>query len=352
MDNTAEIKTDLKVLAKKLSIMSDPNRLNTITMTELYDTAYKPRLPLIKDLLYPGTYIFAGSPKVGKSFFMLQLAYHISKGLPLWNFEVRKGKVLYLALEDTYARLQKRLFAMFGEEATDNLMLGLKAGNIEENLLDQLRAFMNDNPDTALIIIDTLQKVREGCGDKYSYAGDYDIVSSLKKFTDEFGITLIIVHHTRKQQADDSFDMISGTNGLLGAADGAFMLQKPQRDNSTFRLSVTGRDIYDRCVLLCRNYTTLLFEILSVSDGVYHEDEPNPLLEKVNAFLLSAGNVWTGSPTELAGVLGLDMKANKLTLKLNVSAEEMLERYGIEYENIRTHDGRKITLKLKSDASA
>ena len=36
--------------------------------------------PLIDGMLYPGTYIFAGAPKLGKSFFMAQLAYHISTG--------------------------------------------------------------------------------------------------------------------------------------------------------------------------------------------------------------------------------------------------------------------------------
>ena len=42
-------------------------------MNELFDTQYR-ALPLIDGLLYPGTYIFAGSPKLGKSFLMAQLA--------------------------------------------------------------------------------------------------------------------------------------------------------------------------------------------------------------------------------------------------------------------------------------
>ena len=49
--------------------------LNTISMTELYDTVYPPRKPIVNDLLYSGTYLFVGAPKVGKSFFMGQLAY-------------------------------------------------------------------------------------------------------------------------------------------------------------------------------------------------------------------------------------------------------------------------------------
>ena len=39
-----------------------------------------------------------------------------------------------------------------------------------------------------LIIIDTLQKVREVGGDKFSYASDYEIVTKLKEFSDKYGI--------------------------------------------------------------------------------------------------------------------------------------------------------------------
>lgn len=71
--------------------------LNTVSMTELYDTVYPPRRPIVNDLLYSGTYLFVGAPKVGKSFFMGQLAYHVAMGLPLWEYEVHQGTVLYLA---------------------------------------------------------------------------------------------------------------------------------------------------------------------------------------------------------------------------------------------------------------
>lgn len=67
--------------------------LETVSMMELYDTAYPPKLPIVDGLLYNGTYLFVGSPKIGKSFFMAQIGYHISKGLPLWGFSVRQGTV-------------------------------------------------------------------------------------------------------------------------------------------------------------------------------------------------------------------------------------------------------------------
>ena len=67
-------------------------------------------------------------------------------------------------------------------------------------------------------------------GDKFSYASDYEIVTKLKAFSDKYGICCLVVHHTRKMESSDSFDMISGTNGLLGAADGAFAVSYTHLD--------------------------------------------------------------------------------------------------------------------------
>ena len=90
-------------IQREMIRMMDPSYLKTVSMTELYDTVYKSKPPLIDGLLYPGTYIFAGAPKLGKSYLMAQLAYHVSTGTSLWNYTVRKGTALYLALEDDTA---------------------------------------------------------------------------------------------------------------------------------------------------------------------------------------------------------------------------------------------------------
>ncbi|MBQ9063302.1 MAG: AAA family ATPase [Eubacterium sp.] len=212
--------------AESSSVNSDKSSLQEVSMTELYDRVYEPKAPVVEGLLYPGTYIFAGSPKVGKSFFMAQLAYHVAAGIPLWEYQVRQGSVLYLALEDDYARLQKRLSRMFDVEGTDSLFFATDARSMAEGLEAQMEQFITKHSDTVLIIIDTLQRIRELGSEQYSYSKDYEVIKSLKSFADKHGICFLIVHHTRKMEAEDSFDMISGTNGLLGAADGAFVLKK------------------------------------------------------------------------------------------------------------------------------
>ena len=167
-----------------------PDYLETVSMTTLYDTDFEGQEPLIDGLLYRGAYLLAGSPKGGKSFLMAQLAYQVSTGTPLWNYPVRKGTVLYLALEDDYRRLQERSYRMFGTAENESLFFSVSAGQLGSGLDEQLTNFLREHPGTSLIIIDTLQKVREVDGDNYSYANDYQIITRLKALADSYGISI------------------------------------------------------------------------------------------------------------------------------------------------------------------
>ena len=116
--------------------------LKTISMTELYDMVYPPRMPVVEGLFYAGTYLFVGAPKVGKSFFMAQLGYHVSMGIPLWDYPVNRGTVLYLALEDDYGRLQKRLSRMFGLESAEDFHFATRSKSLSGGLEEQLTQFV------------------------------------------------------------------------------------------------------------------------------------------------------------------------------------------------------------------
>ena len=326
---------------RRILRLMDPHYLNTVSMTELYENVYQSKPPLIDGMLYPGVQLFAGPPKLGKSFFMAQLAYHVSTGTTLWGYPVRRGTVLYLALEDDYGRLQKRLYQMFGVESTDNLYFSVSAGQIGNGLDEQLENFVREHPDTVLIIIDTLQKVREMGGDKYSYANDYEIITRLKNFADSKGICLILVHHTRKQQADDPYDMISGTNGLMGAADGAFLLKKEKRTANAATLDVSGRDIQDQRFYLKRNTERLIWELEKIETEPWREP-PEPLLAEVAKHINAEQPDWEGTSTEFIELLGVDVQPNTLTYKLNVNAGRLLDEYHIQYSSSRNHNGRKV----------
>lgn len=337
---------DLEEIMRQISRVNDPAYLPTVSMNDLYERVYPGRPPVIDGLLYAGTYLFVGAPKVGKSFLMAQLAYHVSMGLSLWGYEVRQGTVLYLALEDDHRRLQERLYRMFGVESTGNLFFAIGAKQLGGGLEEQLKGFVREHPDTRLIIIDTLQKVREEDGGKYSYANDYEVITKLKRFADISGVCLLVVHHTRKQQADDKFDMISGTNGLLGAADGAFLLQKERRTDNAATLDISGRDQQDQRLYLKRDEERLVWE-LERRETELRQEPPDPVLEAVAALVTAERPEWRGTATELVAALGLDMKPNALAMRLNVRAWRLSYEYHIRYESARTHAGRSIKLTLE-----
>ena len=325
----------------------DPSYMKTVTMQELYQDIYSKKPPVIEGLLYQGTYLFVGSPKIGKSFFMAQLAYHVSTGTPLWDYPVKKGTVLYLALEDDYRRLQERMYRMFGTDSTENLYFSVSSKPLGNGLTDQLSGFIREHPDTTLVIIDTLQKIREVDSDSYSYAKDYEIINQLKQFSDSWGICLLLVHHTRKQKSSDNFDMISGTNGLLGCADGAFMLYKENRTSNKATLEISGRDQQDQKIHLIRDEEKLCWNFEKAETELWKEP-PEPLLECIANLVTEENPTWQGTATELIEKLGLDMKPNVVSLKLNVNAGRLMNDYSIRYTNKRNNSGRMIFFSLLS----
>ena len=322
--------------------MTDPYYIHVMTLSELYDTVYENKLPIIDGLLYAGVYLFVGAPKVGKSFLMAQLAYHVSTGKSMWEYNVHKYDVAYFALEDDFARIQKRLYRMFGSERNDNLLFATKVDSINGVLEQQLNSFQQTHPNVKLIIIDTLQKIRESSSD-YNYGNDYQVISKLKEFADSRGLCLLLVHHTRKQKSEDNFDMISGTNGLLGAADGAFILYKDKRTSNTATLEISGRDQQEQKLILVKNSETLYWELQSKETELWKEP-PEPLLEAIAEFITAENADWAGTATELLEKTNLNIPVNSITKRLNVNAGRLFIEYGINYKSSRTHDGRRIEL--------
>jgi RecA-family ATPase len=329
-----------------LQRISAPDYLHTVSLTELYDTVYQSKEQVIEGLLYSGVYLFAGAPKIGKSFFMAQLSYHVSSGISLWEYPVHRGEVLYLALEDDYARLQKRLSRMFGTDSTDSLHFATRAKNLCDGLDGQLKKFIREHIDTKLIIIDTFQKIREAVGEKYSYASDYEIVTKLKQLASQHNICVLLVHHTRKQSSDDCFDTISGTNGLLGAADGAFVLQKEKRTDSAAVLDIVGRDQQDQRLHLLFDRECCIWQLVNKETELWKEP-PDPVLDSVARLITADAPQWSGSASDLVVLLKMpDIQPNILTRRLNIGADRLWEEHGVRYENSRSHAGRIIKLAL------
>ncbi len=215
---------------------------------------------VIKELLPQGLAIIGGAPKVGKSWLMLDWCVRIAKGETIWNFPTTKGTTLYVSLEDTASRLQERLLSVTDE--APNVFFTTFSFKIGEGLEEQIKSFVADHPGTALIVIDTFQMIRN-TGSEVSYASDYNEIEILKKLTEELKITILLVHHLRKQGDSDPFNMLSGTNGLAGGVDTMFVLDKSKRCSANATLYCSGRDIEDREIELCFDKDNCVWNFVS-----------------------------------------------------------------------------------------
>lgn len=201
---------------------------------------------VVPGLLPEGVFLIAGKPKTGKSWLMLALAAAIAEGsCALGKYPTNYGRVLYLALEDTERRLQDRLRGMgYEDSAPDNLEFLLEHPRLDKSGLAELEAQLCNSPGIRLLVIDTLAKIRPASirGAKHDYEGDYGLIGSLAELSKKHRMSIVVIHHLRKLEAEDPFDQVNGSTGLTGAADGTFVLQRA-RNSRTAKLHMTGRDI-------------------------------------------------------------------------------------------------------------
>ena len=166
--------------------------LETITAEDLQNRTYEPT-PFLGDELIPeGLHILAGAPKIGKSWLALWLCLCVSQGQPLWNFATTQGEVLYLSLEDSFRRIQTRLFDLT-EDAPQTLHFAIMANTLKCGLEQQIEQFLTEHPNTKLVVIDTLQRVRSTGSDSNLYANDYQDIGLLKQLADKRHIAILLM---------------------------------------------------------------------------------------------------------------------------------------------------------------
>ena len=316
-------------------------KLQTVNAeTLLYEPLEKPSF-VVDSLIPTGLSLFCGSQKIGKSWLMLKLCLCVSQGIPLWDMPTMEGDVLYLCLEDTFCRIQDRLFRLT-DEASGRLHFAVASCKLSDGLIVQLEDYLKDYPDSRLIVIDTLQKVRTASKDN-AYASDYGDISLIKDFADRHSLAVIVVHHIRKQNDSDVFNKVSGTTGLTGSADATFVLQQESRASNAAKLYVTGRDTpYQEFTLRFRDCSWELVE-RKEQEQLAKEAIPDVLFRLVD--FMQDREEWSGTATELLEQMGeTGTPPNIMTKRLNEYCASFLSENNIRYGYHRKKGCREIFL--------
>ena len=103
--------------------------------------------------------------------------------------------------------------------------------------------------------------------------------------------------------------LFRSTTGLLGCADGSFLLEKEKRTSSKATLSIVGRDQPDQQLYLVKNQERLIWKLERKENELWKEP-PDPLLEEISRLLHGDLTEWQGSATELIALLNQDIQPN------------------------------------------
>ena len=323
--------------------MKKENRLLTIDGETLMSPPLTPLNFVVDTLLSQGLHILADSPKVGKSWLALWLCLCAAQGKPLWTFVTRPCEMLYLCLEDSFQRIQSRLFEIT-EDAPASVHFTTNSGTLGKGLEEQLCSFLAEHPDTVLIIIDTLQMIR-GTGYDNTYANDYRDLSVLKHIADTHGIAILLIHHLRKEFADDVFSRISGTTAISGAVDSSFTLIEDKRGSGKATLSCIGRDIEYRELTLERNAENV-WEL--VSDSRTQPELLGGRIVILLSELMRDRAEFIGTPTELSAQIdpaGSEGITPKKVSRLILQSVAALSKIGISAVVRRSNGKRLIELR-------
>ena len=355
---------------------TQPKTFSTVDAYTLLKHNFEPLQFAVDTILPHGLFILAGSSKIGKSWLSLDICRAVATGGRVWDFSSDQGEVLYLALEDNYRRLHNRLkkIGLAAIEEKDTITkesLISNSGNsqlagfhmttaafgINSGLIEQIHNFMAIHPKVKLLVIDTLECIRDSALDKSIYSCDYRDMIAMREITDKYNLTLLLIHHTRKMHDDDPLNTLSGSTGLSGAVDGVFVLQKEKRISNKAILTIANRDTDEFCFDLefSRESCKWVFMGNHTDNDSKSKESQEDLQSAKNEWLCLLVDdflekSWTGTATELASALNdIDGSGNSGITHLNIKRQlfdnkELLLKNGIEVSGGKSDGMRKIIL--------
>ena len=327
-------------IERRYAMTAYPNTLTVIDGETLMDKRLPPTKFCVDTLLPQGLCILGGSPKIGKSWFVLDLCVHVARGEPIWNLSVMQGEALYLCLEDSERRIQERLNTVT-DDVPPGLYFATGSTSIESGVCDWLRDFKDRHPDVIRVAIDTFQLIRTPSAD-VSYGNDYAELQPLRLLADELGISLLLVHHLRKMGDKDPINKLSGSTGIAGAVDAIFVLEKNERTENGATLYASGRDIRDRKLALEMNPDTCAW--ILISDSLQNPEVVMPdELVLLYHYMRGAG-AFVGSNTDLALCIGATISPKGLKQMMN-RWRYKLEELGVYFRSKRSNGQKYVAVR-------
>lgn len=249
----------------------------TMTARELLALEFPPLRWLVEGVLPEGVTLLVSPPKVGKTRLATQLAVAVASGGYALNHPdttCQPSEVLYLILESGNRRAQKDLRQLGGDAppAVDRLHTAADWRRLSAGGASDLERWLDAHPAVKLVVVDTLAAVRSaGHGaNGFLYSEDYLVGATIKGIADKRGLSVLLIHHSRKAEAEDVLDTVSGSSGVTGSVDHILVIKRKRLEQDG-TLTLISRDFEDRALAL--RYRSGLWTLLGPADEVSAADQ-------------------------------------------------------------------------------
>jgi hypothetical protein len=298
-----------------------------LSATELNTMRFEPIKYVVPGVIVEGLTLLAAKPKMGKSWMVLHAANAVARdggGYILGDIHCVEGDVLYCALEDNLRRLQSRETKLLGMQPwPKRLSFVCEMPRLAEGGINTIKDWITTAKHPRLVIIDTLAMVRAPKKrDQTNYEADYDSVMELRRLANQHNIAIVLVHHLRKQDADDAFDTVNATLGLTGAVDAVLVIRRDP--HGSYVLHGKGRDLPEIEKAMAFNKETCVWTVVGDAGFVRLTAERTTILEA----LADADSNPLG-PNEIAAACGMKAgNVRRLLGKLKTDGLVTCPRYG------------------------
>ena len=284
--------------------------IRAVTAAELAKMDIPPIEWLVNEILPVGLLMIGAPSKYYKSYMALGLCIAICNGAKFLSFNSSKHSCLYLDLESTKRRPKSRLKQILKDnEPPDNLHIITgtdEVCKIGEGFEAQIEYQLQEHPEIKLIVVDVFQMIRQAAKrNQTGYDRDYEDFKILKQIADKHSIGLMLIHHTRKMRdPSDVFNELSGSVGVMGALDCAWVIAKDDRYSEEATLHITGRDMKPQQLKIKFNENTFRWEYVGTAEEVegqrlMEEYEQSPIVETVKKLVKQGGGRWEGTSSDI-----------------------------------------------------
>lgn len=313
----------------------DPKNIKSAwNASELLEYEFPVQEWYITGFITDGLTLISGAPKIGKSWMVLSIAMELSVGGRVFDaIEVDETEVLYLALEDTPRRLKDRLIKIEAEKTT-KLHIECSLDAWEGDIIKCLEYYLDKYPEIEVIIIDPLGKIRKD-SEENSYQKSYKELEPIKTLADKKGISIVLIHHTRKGNGNiptDKIDDILGSRALSAACDTLIMIER-HPNSSQGAVYIRGRDVEEKSYRMA----FLENEWRLVGDGVVRLTSPEQI--KICDYIARQNK--PQKINDIASGLGMEYRNVKSLLSKMAKRGELTRTSRGEYQIPNGYNGYK-----------